>query len=287
MYITHNDIKKNNKAPLTRLLQLFTLMLLSFMSLASAIATELNTDHYTISHGGFKKDLNDHQQKNIINKNKAIEQADQFTGKASNKTRDVILNTDSRVRKASKNLISQHNSENYYADFAIYSATSFLQDDYDGDGFYQTFSVTFDADIYDYTDYQVGEVYALLYLSKNGGPWTHYYTTDNFLIEGDTDLDEYEVMTTFLSGYADDYYDVLIDLYEVGYSGVVATYSADDSNALYALSLESANYDEPYFEVIEITGGGSISLFILLIILTTLALRFRFNLHLNCRSNQT
>jgi len=111
--------------------------------------------------------------------------------------------------------------------------------------------------------------YPLLYLRKNGGPWTHYFTTDSFLIEGDSDADEYEVITTFLSGYEADYYDVLIDLYQAGYENVVASYSSADSNALYALSLESADYDEPYneeaIEVVEINGGASYWLILLII----------------------
>ncbi len=51
-----------------------------------------------------------------------------------------------------------------------------LQDDYDGDGYYQTLTVVFDADIYSYDGHDLGEVYARLYLSENGGPWFHYYT---------------------------------------------------------------------------------------------------------------
>ncbi|MCI2285180.1 choice-of-anchor H family protein [Colwellia sp. MSW7] len=148
---------------------------------------------------------------------------------------------------------------------------NFLADDLDGDGFYQTFSVIFDADIYSYTASPWGEVYALLYLSKNGGPWVHYFTTDYFIIEGESDTDEYEVMTTFLSGYNADYYDVLIDLYQVGYNDIVASYSSDDDNALYALSLESADHDEPYIEVVQVHGGGSFSIMSLLIVLIIVA----------------
>jgi hypothetical protein len=147
-----------------------------------------------------------------------------------------------------------------------------LYEDYDGDGYYQTFSVTFDADIYSYTENQFGEVYALLYLSKNGGPWTHYFTTDDFLIEGDTDLDEYEVITTFVSGYSSDHYDVLIDLYQVGYSDIVASLSSDDSDALYALPIESAEYDEPYIEVVEVVEVTAGSMYWLILMLLTILL---------------
>lgn len=181
---------------------------------------------------------------------------DQYIGKATGKTRAEMIAEQVRQIPQTKSLL-QTKSYNHYADFYIYGATTLLQDDYDSDGFYQTFSVIFDADMYSFTQNPLAEVYALLYISKNGGPWTHYYTTDDFLIQGDSEFDEYEVMTSFLSGYSTDHYDILIDLYQIGYSDIVATYSSNDSSALYALPLESVDYDEPYIEVIEVTHGGS------------------------------
>ncbi|WP_168427278.1 choice-of-anchor H family protein [Candidatus Colwellia aromaticivorans] len=226
----------------------------------------------SISFGELSQNLTTDIRLAITKENSEASIVDQHIGKATGKTRTEIL--ENKISKTTS--FARSNSYNNYADFAIYGATTLLQDDYDGDGFYQTFSVSFDADIYSYTPSQLGEVYALLYISKNGGPWTHYYTTDNFLIEGDSDLDEYEVITTFLSGYSADHYDILIDLYQVGYSDIVASYSADDSNALYALPLESADYDEPYIEyieVIEISHGGSFSIVILLLFLFIYSVR--------------
>jgi len=260
MFTTYNDKK-------TPWLTIFILlsMLISVFFLPATYAKEdtSSNDYRSISQGKFKK------EPEFPKNTKTTSIADQLSGKATGQTREVMLSSPKRlVKQAKQNTQSSTQtalSYNYYADFAIYSATSLLLDDVDGDSFYQTFSVTFDADIFSYTSNQLGEVYALLYISKNGGPWTHYYTTDSFIINGDTDLDEYEVITTFLSGYPTDYYDVLIDLYEVGYSDVVASYSSDDDNALYALPLESADYDEPYIEVVEVH-GGSMALLTLLIL---------------------
>lgn len=273
MRITDNRTQTAQMKSIKKWLLLFTVSLLPF---TTVMASDLNSKQYTVSHGVLKKDLNEQQRKNIIEMNKLNNQADQLTGKASAKTRESIIKSQQKLSKPSTiNAITTHNghtnsSQDYDAEFAIYSASSLLQEDYDGDGYYQTFSVIFDADIYSYTQNQFGEVYALLYLSKNGGPWTHYFTTDTFLIEGDTNDDEYEVITTFLSGYSSDEYDVLIDLYQVGYSDIVASYSSDDSNALYALPLESADYDEvyvePYIEVVEVHGGGSMSMLMLLLL---------------------
>ena len=278
MFINNNDIRTASSNPLKKLVLLFAV---SLLPLTQVIASELNAEQYSISQGLLKKDLNEQRLKDIIETNKLAETPDQLNGKATAKTREVILSSKNKViNKANNGLISHSNSRDYSADFAIYGATSLLQDDYDGDGFYQTFSVIFDADIYSYTANQLGEVYALLYISKNGGPWTHYFTTESFIIEADTNLDEYEVITTFLSGYSSNHYDVLIDLYQEGYSELVATYSSDDSNALYALPLESSDYDEPYIEtyveVVEV-GGGSIY-WLALLSLSTYLIRSRFNI---------
>ncbi|MEC4729075.1 choice-of-anchor H family protein [Shewanella sp. D64] len=153
-----------------------------------------------------------------------------------------------------------------YNEFAIYEASSRLFEDNDYDGFYQTFSVTFDADVYGYYPNQPAEVYAEMYLSRDGGPWVHYYTTDIFTVVGDSTEDDFEVLTTLNSGYPADYYDVLIDLYEVGYTDIVATVNSDDFASLYALPLESSDRD--YIDngnsSSEGHGGGSMSFIALL-----------------------
>jgi len=271
MLINTNTTKTVNSKSLKQLLLLVAVSLLPFTQVT---ASELNTDQYTVSQGVVKNSINEQQRINIIKENKHSELPDQLNGKASSKTRGAILNSQKQsFNKVNKGDVSQGSSADHYAEFSIYSATSFLHEDYDGDGYYQTFSVTFDADIHSYNENQWGEVYALLYLSKNGGPWTHYFTTDDFLIEGDTDLDEYEVITTFVSGYSSDHYDVLIDLYQVGYSDIVASLSSDDSSALYALPIESAEYDEPYIEVVEVTAGSMH--WLILMLLTILLIRIK------------
>lgn len=230
----------------------------------------------SVSRGELSQNLTTNSRLTLANEIKNATVIDQDTDKATNKTRTEILEEKKNTKLANKTLkpTSLARSRSF-VDYSIYGALSVLQDDYDNDGFYQTFSVIFDADIISYNANQFSEVYALLYISKNGRPWTHYYTTNNFVIQGDTDLDEYEVITTFLSGYSTDYYDILIDLYQEGYNDIVATYSSDDSNALYALPLESADYDEPYIEVIEINRGGSFSIITLLLFLLIYLFRLK------------
>ena len=174
---------------------------------------------------------------------------------AEPKTREQVA---AQKQKTSKLQRSRQQSYGVYHDFSFYDAFARLFEDRDYDGFHRSFSVTFDADVYsNYPDESV-PVYAELYLSRNGGDWVRYFTTETFYIRGANELDDYEVVTTLADGYGTDHYDVLIDLYEVGYSDVVATISSDDTDDLYALPLESANYDREQDVVIEVEGGGSL-----------------------------
>jgi hypothetical protein len=222
----------------------------------------------SVSHGGLKKEFNEVTRTAIIQQNHNSVLSDQTIGKATGKIRALTSNVKKQSLQINK---SSANSRSFDHEFGIYSALTFLEDDFDGDGYYQTFSVTFDADVYSHTNNYDSEVYAELYLSKDGVNWQHYYSTDNFIIHADTNDDEYEVITTLLDGYTAGHYDVLIDLYEVGYNDIVATYSSDDDAALYALSLESSDYDIPYVEEVHVhhKSGGSnsilASLFILLV----------------------
>ncbi len=174
-------------------------------------------------------------------------------------------------KAAAKNQRSR-SSRSYYYDFAIYSGASKLLDDDDGDGYYNTFGILFDADILSSDPAQEASVYAEVYLSQDGGPWLHLYTTEPFLIYADSAEDEYEVVTQLAENYFPDHYNVLIDLYESGYDGIVATYSSDDSDSLYALPLESLDW-EYYQEDHHDHHGGSYSITWLIFLLLTSLIR--------------
>lgn len=239
-------------------------------------------DYTSVSFGSLSVNKNNDLSVIIAEENINVATPEQYLGQTPEQVPETT-----RIERLSKQRESMSHptpitrSNNYhndvYADFAIYNATTLLQDDYDHDGFYKTFSVIFDADIYSYSPNPLGEVYALLYISKNGGPWIHYFTTDIFFIEGNSDLDKYEVMTSFLSGYPSDHYDILIDLYQVGYTDIVASHSSYDSNDLYALPLESEDYDEPhiepYVEVITVGHGGGFSINLILLFLLVYSVR--------------
>ena len=131
-----------------------------------------------------------------------------------------------------------HRSEFFY----IYDATSQLRRDRDEDGYHSEFQIRFDADS------EIGDalVYARLYMRRVGEvDWELYHTTDDFWIYGQTDDDEYYVTTTLDDGFATSEYDILIDLYEVGHAGIIATIDAEDDADLFDLPLEEVGLDAP------------------------------------------
>ncbi len=222
------------------------------------------------------QDTNEAQQAAILSVNQLS------LNEGQRKTREhVMLERSDKLRDkdgSSATLSSQSVQSGNYVEFDIYDASSRLFEDFDYDGFYQTFSVTFDADVYGQYSGESAHVFADLYLSRDGGPWELYFTTDVFTIVDDISEDEFEVVTTLDVGYRTDHYDVLIDLYQVGYSEPVATISSEDVDDLYALPLESSDRDE--YVVVEtyesevLIGGGSMSIYGLVILFFTVGLRF-------------
>jgi len=223
-------------------------------------------------------------------------ETDQSLNKSLDATRDEVIAKKHQqvakgsVRKSANNFATKPNMSNTsrsFSDgsFVIYEGFSQLIEDYDGDSYYQTFSVTFDADLVNHGAHVEAVVYAELYLSENGAPWEHYYSTDSFVIHGESTDDEFEVYSTLGQGFTTNHYDVLIDLYEEGYPNIVASYSSDDSNSLYGLPLESSDYDLAYVEYYEeatIHGGGT-SVLALIIIFMLLLMRY-FQNKKTCRT---
>ncbi len=119
--------------------------------------------------------------------------------------------------------------------FSFYSATSFLDVDLDGDGYYSQFGIDFDAD-FDSAAFK--DVYAIIYYSENGGPWTEFFVTEDFTIFSNDSDDEYSVTFNLTSDFPANEYDFLIDLFEVGFDDIVATVGPNEDADLFALPLE-------------------------------------------------
>ncbi len=148
-------------------------------------------------------------------------------------------------------------------DFWIYLADVILFGDDDEDGYFYGIDLLFDAD----TIFAKADVYAVLYLSLEGGPWNEYHVTDTFRIFGATSDDEYVVVTELESGYPRGSYDLLIELYDTFDGSFVASLGPVDTSALAFLPLEDFRRDEPSFPPpvshSHSHGGGAMNLVVL------------------------
>lgn len=159
-------------------------------------------------------------------------------------------------------------------DYWFYAVDVELFNDNDGDGYYHGIDLWFDADSY----YEQAEVYAVVYLSLDGGPWNEYAVTDDFILTGTASDDDYNIVTELVSGYPTGSYDILIELFDAFDSTFLAWIGPDDTPELAFLSLEDADRDvaveQP--EVVVVNnhhhGGGASSVaFILFLALFALA----------------
>lgn len=154
--------------------------------------------------------------------------------------------------------------------FEIYSAGVQLLSDIDFDGYHHALKVNFDIDVSN----EEATVFVKLFLSRDGGRWSHYATTDLFNIYSDDSGDEYEVETELLEGYPPGYYDILIEVYSLNHADMVASERLNYHYLGRDVMLEDLSWDErqQYIEeYTEITvshgGAGSVSLFWLILVL--------------------
>ncbi len=142
-------------------------------------------------------------------------------------------------------------------DFWFYSADVQLFADDDLDGYFSGIDLLFDAD----TLFASADVYAVVYLSLEGGPWTEYAETDTFSIFGSSASDEYVIVTDLVAGYPAGSYDILIELFDAFDDSFLADMGPDASSALAFLPLEDASRDSvggigPQPVVVSHGGGG-------------------------------
>jgi len=152
--------------------------------------------------------------------------------------------------KAGKGVAGAHSGGIF--DFWFYEADVILFNDDDNDGYYHGLDVLFDVD----TIYSSADVYAVLYLSHEGGPWNEYAVTEDFVVSGSSGSDEYGIVTELMSGYPTGSYDLLIELFDAYNGDYLASYGPSDTSELAYLSLEDSNRDAPVQEVIIVSEGG-------------------------------
>ena len=156
-------------------------------------------------------------------------------------------------------------------DFWFYDAWVDLYADVDNDGYYSGIDLTFDAD----TIYGAAEVYAVVYLSYELGPWNEYAVTEDFTILGSSGTDEYFIETDLVAGYPTGDYDILIELFDTFDNSFVASIGPEDTSELSLLPLEDMDRDSVQPTQIVVNSGGGGSFGWLLLMGLAFAARFR------------
>lgn len=134
--------------------------------------------------------------------------------------------------------------------FWVYGVTIGLGTDFDQDGHFSTFNISFDVDTY----FNSSSVYAVLYLSNAGGAWTEYAVTGNFTVSGSGPSDRYTLDANLDSGYPSGYYEHYVEIYDAHTHELVSTYGPEDSYSLQELPFESSHHDNDDYYY----GGGSV-----------------------------
>lgn len=235
-------------------------------------------------------------------------QSSRSAGKQQDETIDLSLQLDQRealTREApqvaedyASNQLQQRYAgvaNRYDQVFEIYDADLQLLSDIDGDGFHHAFRVFFDVDV----DYDGATVYAKLYLSRDGEPWSQYFTTDLFTIYEDDASDAYEVETELEEGYPEGYYQVLVEIYSLDHAYMVASEVLDYHYLGREIMIEDRRRDEPYREapietyeeyyveeVYTESGGGSLASLLLVFLIIQVVIAARGPLALSPRNQR-
>ena len=157
-------------------------------------------------------------------------------------------------------------------DFWFYDVDVELFSDFDRDGYYYGIDLWFDAD----TNWSIADVYAVIYLSYEFGPWNEYAETEDITLFGTSGTDDYTIETELIAGYPTGDYDILIELYDADTNFLVASIGPEDTSELSYLPLEDSGRDSAGSggtQVVVNSGGGSMGL---LFLLGLLAVRMTF-----------
>jgi len=137
-------------------------------------------------------------------------------------------------------------------DFWFYNTDVQLFNDDDNDGYYHGIDLLFDVD----TNFIEADVFAVMYLSLDGGPWNEYAATEDFTIFGASSDDEYVLVSELMSGYPTGSYDILIELFDAFDGAYLTEFGPEDTSALAFLPLEDFDRDAPLDEIVVFGSGG-------------------------------
>ena len=175
-----------------------------------------------------------------------------------------------KTKSGGQSKTSSRESMSPNTDFWFYLADVELYGDSDRDGYYSGIDLLFDVDTY----YSVADIYAVAYLSYEGGPWEEYAVTEDFTIFGSSGTDDYVIVTDLVSGYPRGDYDILIEVFDAHTSEFLAFFGPEDASELAFLPLEDMDRDTPVTETritVNSGGGGASDVFLLMLLGITAA----------------
>jgi len=250
-----------------------TTQLLSLDGLRISFAMFLLAGLLILSGQANANEADSEKRVSVTTQNTRVQRDDGIAGNTSENEFAALRATGERDKSTWSSAQSKASTQALQApnvDFWFYSADVVLFNDHDQDGYYHGVDLLFDVDTY----FTFAEVYAVVYLSLDGGPWNEYAATDNFTIFGSSSDDDYVVVTELLSGYPTGSYDILIELFDAYDDSFLAYFGPEDTSELAFLPLEDADRDVaagPDIIVVNHHGGGSLGwLFILALGLTAL-----------------
>ena len=184
------------------------------------------------------------------------------TGRRSSKSNVAVAQKSRSVAALSPN-----------TDFWFYIADVELFADDDRDGYYSGIDLLIDVDTY----YSVADIYAVAYLSYEGGPWEEYAVTEDFMIFGSSGTDDYVLVSDLVAGYPTGDYDLLVEIFDANNGDFLAFIGPDETSELAFLPLEDMDRDAPAGTGTRVTvnsgGGGSLNLLMLIALLSAAASR--------------
>ena len=149
-------------------------------------------------------------------------------------------------------------------EFWFYSADVLLFGDADNDAYFFGIDLLFDVD----TIWSAADIYAVTYLSYEGGPWNEYAATEDFTLFDSSADDDYNIVTELESGYPTGSYDLLIEIFDAQTGEYLAGFGPEDTSEFSFLLLEDFSYDAPLLNVPIATshghGGGSAGVWMLI-----------------------
>jgi hypothetical protein len=206
-------------------------------------------------------------RQSLTSEGQGIERGRVGDGKTTYNEHDPLQTTAAagKVRERTANKSSADSAaQSADSGFWFYTADVELFNDFDRDGYYYGIDLLFDAD----TAYVSAEVFAVIYLSYEYGPWNEYAETEDFTLLGSSGSDEYIVETELVSGYPTGNYDILIELYDAWDGSFLASFGPEDTSELSLLPLEDSTRDATSTGgtqvVVNSGGGGSFGWLLLL-----------------------